>query len=50
MCFLMIWVMLKVLKVNEKDQILFQKILTSGMIKTLFKKLGEDISQERFRC
>lgn len=45
--FHMIWVMLNVLKVNEKDEILFQKILTSGMVKTLFKNLAEDVCQER---
>lgn len=39
--------MLNVLKVNEKDEILFQKILTSGMVKTLFKNLAEDVCQER---
>lgn len=33
--------------VNEQDEILFQKILTSGMVKTLFKNLAEDISKER---
>ena len=47
MCFHMIWVMLNELKVNEKDEILFQKILTSGLVKTLFKNLAEDVSQER---
>ena len=46
-CFHMIWVMLNVLNVNEKDEILFQKILTSGMVKTLFKNLAENVSQER---
>ena len=46
-CFHMIWVMLNVLKVNEKDEILFQKILTSGMVNTLFKNLAEEVSQER---
>ena len=32
---------------NEKDEILFQKILTSVMIKTLFKNLAEDVSREK---
>lgn len=39
-CFQMIWVMLNLLRVNEQDEILFQKILTSGMVKTLFKNLA----------
>ena len=47
MCFQMIWVMLNLLRVNEHDEILFQKILTSGMVKTLFKNLAEDVSKER---
>lgn len=46
-CFQMIWVMLNFLRVNEQDEILFQKILTSGMVKTLFKNLAEDVSKER---
>ena len=46
-CFHMIWVMMNVLKVNERDEILFQKMLTSSMVKTLFKNLAKDVSQER---
>ena len=41
-CFHMIWMLLNVLKVNEKDEILLQKILTSGMVITVFKNLVED--------
>ena len=44
--FHMIWVMLNVLQENKKDEIFFQKILTSGMVKTLYKNLAE-VSQER---
>ena len=46
-CFQKIWVMPNVLKVNEKDEILFQKILTSDMVKKLFKNLADDVSQEQ---